>query len=144
MVFGATGARAAEAQASARSFLAEAGESRVDVHDLRDGFFPAAFATIKELFEALKDEENPDLILTHTRADHHQDHRPLAELTWNTFRDHMVLGYEIPKYDPDLGNPELFVPLDGRDRRAQGGDADGAFRDPAAAALVRAGDVPWA
>ena len=111
VVFAATGARAEEAQASARSFLAEAGESRVDVHDMRDGFFPASFATIKELFEALKDDENPDLIVTHARADQHQDHRTLAELTWNTFRDHMVLGYEIPKYDPDLGNPELFVPL---------------------------------
>ncbi len=111
VVFGAAGTRADEAQASARGFLSDAGQSRVDVHDFRDGFFPAAFATIKDMFEALKQEERPDLILTHMRADHHQDHRTLAELTWNTFRDHLVLGYEIPKYDPDLGNPELFVPL---------------------------------
>lgn len=111
VVFGAGGPRAEEAQASARDFLAGAADSRVDVHDLRDGFFPAAFTALKEMFEALKQQEQPDLILTHARADHHQDHRTLAELTWNTFRDHLVLGYEIPKYDPDLGNPELFVPL---------------------------------
>lgn len=113
VVFSATPERAAEAQASARSFLAGAAQAQVDVHDLRDGFFPAAFATLKDMFETLKDEEKPDLILTHAREDHHQDHRLVAELTANTFRDHVVLGYEIPKYDPDLGNPGLFVPLGG-------------------------------
>lgn len=112
VVFSAPGERALEAEASARSFLSAAAEARVDVHGLRDGFFPAAFATLKEMFEALKRELQPDLILTHTRDDHHQDHRQLAELTWNTFRDHLVLGYEIPKYDPDLGNPNVFVPLE--------------------------------
>jgi LmbE family N-acetylglucosaminyl deacetylase len=111
VVFSATGERTEEARASARYFLTSAGESRIDVHDLRDGFFPAAFTQLKEAFEALKREIQPDLILTHTREDHHQDHRLLAELTWNTFRDHLVLGYEIPKYDPDIGNPNVFVPL---------------------------------
>ncbi len=112
VVFSATAARADEAQASARSFLADAASSRIDLHEVRDGFFPAAFADLKEMFEALKREEAPDLILTHAREDHHQDHRQLAELTWNTWRDHLVLGYEIPKYDPDLGNPGVFVPLE--------------------------------
>jgi LmbE family N-acetylglucosaminyl deacetylase len=69
-------------------------------------------AQIKEAFEALKARISPDLIFTHYRHDLHQDHRLIAELTWNTFRDHLVLEYEIPKYDGDLGVPNLFVPLD--------------------------------
>jgi LmbE family N-acetylglucosaminyl deacetylase len=111
VVFSATSARAEEAQASARDFLAGARASRIDVHDLRDGYLPAAFERLKDTFESLKQEVAPDLILTHCRDDHHQDHRVIAEITWNTFRNHLVLGYEIPKYDPDLGNPNLFVPL---------------------------------
>jgi len=111
VVFSAPDARAEEARASARAFLAEAGESRIDLHDARDGFFPAAFTPLKETCEALKRETRPDVIFSHVREDHHQDHRTLAELTWNTWRDHLVLGYEIPKYDPDLGNPNVFVPL---------------------------------
>ncbi len=112
MVFSATGARSDEAHASARAFLGDAAEARVDVHDVRDGFFPAAYARLKEMFEELKRGERPDLILTHAHGDHHQDHRTLAEITASTFRDHLVLGYEVPKYDPDLGNPNLLVPLD--------------------------------
>ncbi len=112
VVFSASHERAAEAQSSARAFLAGAGDSRVDVHDFRDGFFPAESLRLKEQFETLKAETAPDLIFTHVRPDHHQDHRTLAELTANTWRDHLVLGYEIPKYDPDFGNPNLFVPLD--------------------------------
>jgi LmbE family N-acetylglucosaminyl deacetylase len=111
VVFSAVGERAEEARASARDFLAGAAGSRIDLHDSRDGFFPAAFTALKERFETLKAEEKPDLILTHTREDHHQDHRTLAELTANTFRDHLVLGYEIPKYDPDFGNPNVFMNL---------------------------------
>ena len=110
-VFSATGERAAEAEAGAARFLAAAGEREVVLHGFRDGFFPAAFTALKERFEAIKPAFAPDLVLTHRRADHHQDHRTLAELTWNTFRGHLVLEYEIPKYDPDLGNPNLFVPL---------------------------------
>jgi LmbE family N-acetylglucosaminyl deacetylase len=112
VVFSAPPERAAEARASAAAFLADAATAEVEVHDARDGFFPAAFASLKEIFESLKRDLRPDLILTHVREDHHQDHRVLAELTANTFRDHLVLGYEIPKYDPDLGNPNVFVPLD--------------------------------
>jgi len=111
VVLSAHGTRAEEARASATDFLSRARTSRIDVHDLRDGLFPAEFERLKEIFEQLKGETVPDLILTHARHDHHQDHRTTAEVTWNTFRDHLVLGYEIPKYDPDIGNPNLFVPL---------------------------------
>ena len=79
--------------------------------DFRDGYFPYDGAEIKRFFEELKGEFSPDVILTHQRADLHQDHRMTCELTWNTFRDHLVLEYEIPKYDGDMGAPNLFVPL---------------------------------
>jgi LmbE family N-acetylglucosaminyl deacetylase len=111
VVFSATGARAEEARASANDFLSRAETAQIDTYDVRDGFFPAEFERLKEIFETLKYEASPDLILTHHRHDHHQDHRTIAELTWNTFRNHLILGYEIPKYDPDLGNPNLFMPL---------------------------------
>jgi len=83
----------------------------VVLKSFRDGFFPWAGADVKEVFEGLKGEVDPDLVIVPHRADAHQDHRLVAELTWNTFRDHLVLEYEIPKYDGDLGNPNLFVPL---------------------------------
>jgi LmbE family N-acetylglucosaminyl deacetylase len=110
VVFGARGARADEARASAAEFLAQAGGHEVRVHDFEESFFPHHGAEIKRAFEALKDAR-PDAVFTHTRHDLHQDHRVLAELTWNTFRDHLVLEYEIPKYDGDLGQPGVFVPL---------------------------------
>lgn len=104
--------RAEEARASARTFLATARSSEVVIHSARDGFFPAAFEPLKEIFEGLKRTFAPDLIFTHYRNDRHQDHRMVSELTHNTFRDHLILEYEIPKYDPDLGNPNLFVTLE--------------------------------
>ena len=103
--------RAAEARSSAAAFLRDAGSSRVDVHAFRDGFLPGVWADVKETFESLKDFE-PELVLTHARDDLHQDHRLACELTWNTFRDQLVLEYEVPKYDGDLGRPNLFVPLE--------------------------------
>lgn len=110
VVFGAAGARAAEARASAARFLgATAAEVRVFEH--RDGFFPAEGVAIKERFEELKTLPAPDLIFTHYRDDRHQDHRTLSDLAWNTWRGHTILEYEIPKYDGDLGSPNLFVPL---------------------------------
>jgi LmbE family N-acetylglucosaminyl deacetylase len=112
IVFTAKGERAEEARSSAAAFLASAGEAKVTVHEFRDGFFPDEFAALKKAFEALKLQIKPDLILTHAPGDHHQDHRVIAELTWNTFRDHLILGYEIIKYDPDLGNPNVFFNLD--------------------------------
>ena len=72
---------------------------------------PFAGAEIKAVFETLKNTVSPDLIFTHSRADAHQDHRTIAETTWNTFRNHFILEYEIPKYDGDLGRPSVFVPL---------------------------------
>ncbi len=111
VVFSGRGAREAEARDSAASFLADAAAATVRVEAFRDGYFPAEFTGLKDYFEGLKYEFQPDVILTHRRDDHHQDHRAIAELTWNTFRDHLVLAYEIPKYDPDLGNPNVFVPL---------------------------------
>lgn len=111
VVLGAAGERAEEARASAGEFLQPAGAAKVAVHDFRDGFFPSCFVDIKETFERLKADIEPDLILTHMRDDRHQDHRAVSDLTWNTFRRHLILEYEIPKYDGDLGQPNLYVPL---------------------------------
>lgn len=111
VVFSATSERGDEARCSAGDFLAAAGWSSITVHSFRDGFFPSELPYVKDAFESLKETFQPNLIFTHHRADHHQDHRIIAELTWNTYRDHLVLEYEIPKYDPDMGNPNLFVPL---------------------------------
>jgi LmbE family N-acetylglucosaminyl deacetylase len=103
--------RAEEAARSAEAMLEGAPASRVILKNFRDGYFPYDGADIKGFFEELKAELSPDVILTHQRSDLHQDHRVTCELTWNTFRDHLILEYEIPKYDGDLGAPNLFVPL---------------------------------
>ncbi len=110
VVFTSGGERAQEARASARLFLEGAGESRVDIFDFRDAFLPYTGVEVKERFESLK-EVSPDVVFTHCREDLHQDHRFLNELTWSTFRGDLVLEYEIPKYDGDMGRPNLFVPL---------------------------------
>jgi LmbE family N-acetylglucosaminyl deacetylase len=111
VVLAAAGVREREAVASAAAFLKDVEQTTVVLKSFRDGFFPWAGAEVKEVFEGLKGEVDPDLVIAPRRADAHQDHRLVAELTWNTFRDHLVLEYEIPKYDGDLGNPNLFVPL---------------------------------
>jgi LmbE family N-acetylglucosaminyl deacetylase len=110
VVLAASGRRAAEAEASARAFLAGAGRSDVRILDFRDRFLPYEGAPVKEAVADLVDVA-PDLVLTHMRDDLHQDHRLACELTWNTFRDHLILEYEIPKYDGDRGRPNVFVPL---------------------------------
>jgi LmbE family N-acetylglucosaminyl deacetylase len=110
VVLGADGGRADEARAGAEAFLAACSRPEVAVHGFRDGFFPYVGGEVKEVFEALKPQE-PDLVLTHSRHDLHQDHRLVCELTWNTFRDHLILEYEIPKYDGDLPVPNLYVPV---------------------------------
>jgi LmbE family N-acetylglucosaminyl deacetylase len=110
VVLAAPDARDEEARSSAEQFLAAAGSAEVLVHQFRDGFLPYSGGEVKEVFETLKAVE-PDVILTHTRHDLHQDHRLACELTWNTFRDHLILEFEIPKYDGDLGTPNVFVPL---------------------------------
>jgi len=111
VVLAAPGERGDEARASAAAFLAAAGSARVEVHGLRDGFLPHLGTEVKELFEDLKGRVDPQVVFTHTRHDLHQDHRLACELTWNTFRNHLILEYEIPKVDGDLGRPNVFVPL---------------------------------
>ena len=111
VVFSGDDVRAGEARKSAASFLQDVKDNRIDILKFRDGYFPFDGATIKDAFEALKRDFEPSLILTHWQGDAHQDHRLVAELTHNTFRNHLVLEYEIPKYDADLGNPNFFVPL---------------------------------
>ena len=110
VVFTAAGEREREARESAAYVLSDAAERRITIKGFRNGFFPYVAGEIKEFFETLKFAE-PELILTHYRHDLHQDHRVIAELTWNTFRSHLVLEYEIPKYDGDLGAPNVFVDL---------------------------------
>ena len=114
VVFSSNPARAKEANKSAIALLNEV-NYQIDILDFRNGFFPYIGAQIKEYFESLKKSVNPDLIFTHYRNDLHQDHRILSELAWNTFRDHLILEYEIPKFDGDLGQPNLFVSLSKED-----------------------------
>jgi LmbE family N-acetylglucosaminyl deacetylase len=104
--------RALEAERSAHHLLDGRCPSKIVVQSFRDGFFPYEAVPIKELFEALKDDVCPDLIFTHYRRDRHQDHRLVSELTYNTFRDHLVLEYEVMKKDGDLGRPNMYVWLD--------------------------------
>jgi LmbE family N-acetylglucosaminyl deacetylase len=111
VVFSAGAVRDDEARRSAERFLAGSRGSTVVVKDFRNSFFPHVGDRIKEYFEELKAMVRPDLIFTHARQDLHQDHRVIHELTWNSFRNHLVLEYEIPKYDGDLGTPNFFVPL---------------------------------
>jgi LmbE family N-acetylglucosaminyl deacetylase len=111
VVLGADGEREREARASAKAFTDAAADSDVVVHGFRDGFFPYIGGEVKDVFEDLKSRLDPDVILTHARHDLHQDHRLVCELTWNTWRDHLILEYEIPKYDGDLGTPNVFVPV---------------------------------
>jgi LmbE family N-acetylglucosaminyl deacetylase len=108
---GGGGPREREARKSADLFLARAWRRRVDVHAFRDGFFPYLGGEVKDAFEALARVGSPDLVFTHTREDRHQDHRLVSDLTWNTFRSQLILEYEVPKYDGDLGMPNCFVPL---------------------------------
>src|SRR5262249_8730539 len=110
VVFSADEQRATEARGSAKAMLRAAASADVVIHHFSDGFFPSELVRMEHTFEELKSFQ-PNLILTHYKADHHQDHRIVSELTWNTFRDHLVFEYEVLKYDPDLGNPNLFVQL---------------------------------
>jgi LmbE family N-acetylglucosaminyl deacetylase len=111
MVFSSTPQRKREARKSAQLFLNKTAASRVVFRNFRDGYFPFQGARIKDSFELLKKSFVPDLIFTHFRDDLHQDHRLICNLTWNTFRNHLILEYEIPKYDGDFGAPNLFVGL---------------------------------
>lgn len=111
VVFSTPGPRRQEALKAADLFAGEC-DKQVILEDFRDGFLPYNGGQVKDAFERIKQQVNPDLIFTPWRGDAHQDHRLLAELAWNTFRNHLILEYEIPKYDGDMGRPNVFVPLE--------------------------------
>jgi LmbE family N-acetylglucosaminyl deacetylase len=111
IVMSADGERADEARAGAERFLAGVERKTITVAAFRDAWFPAQFAELKGFFRELALEAPPDLVFTHRCEDVHQDHRTVAELTWQTFRDQPILEYEIPKYEGDLGHPNVFAPL---------------------------------
>jgi len=111
VVFSAIGPREAEARRGAELFMGSRRSVEPLLKSFPDSFMPFVGAEIKAVFEELKQTISPDVIFTHSRKDAHQDHRLISELTWNTFRDHLILEYEIPKYDGDLGQPNIFVPL---------------------------------
>ncbi len=112
VIFSSTKERKAEATASANAYLENIHDTNIIVKSFRNGYFPYIGAEIKDYFEILKREISPDIIFTHYRDDLHQDHRTISNLTWNTFRNHLILEYEIMKYDGDLGTPNYFVQLD--------------------------------
>lgn len=103
--------RKVEAERAAAAFIEGTSDSNIMIHSFRDGFFPYIGGEIKLVFEELKSLIAPDIIFTHYGGDAHQDHRLVSELTWNTYRDHLIFEYEIPKYDGDLGSPNAFFEL---------------------------------
>lgn len=111
VVFCSNDVRAAEAKACAEKFLQNAKHKNIIIKDFRDGFLPYVGYDVKDFFEEVKQQVSPDLIFTHYRDDKHQDHRLVSELTLNTFRDHLILEYEIPKYDGDMGQPSAYMPV---------------------------------
>jgi len=119
LVLSAEGKRAEEARHSAQFLLANAGQADVVLKTFRDGYFPWEGAEIKAYLEKLARGLQPDIVFTHRRTDLHQDHRTVGDLTWNQFRDHFILEYEIPKYDGDLSAPNFFVPLTEEEARAK-------------------------
>jgi LmbE family N-acetylglucosaminyl deacetylase len=104
--------RGKEALEGANAFLESVKLKKIDIQQFRESYFPFVGANIKDYFEKLKKEFSPDLVLTHYGNDAHQDHHLISDLTWNTFRDHFILEYEVPKYDGDLGSPNFYVHLD--------------------------------
>ena len=111
IVFSAPGPRAEEARGSAGEFLKGVERREVRIGSFRESYFPSEWPLIKEWYEEIKANFNPDVVFTHYRDDRHQDHRVLSDLAWNTFRNHLILEYEILKYDGDLGRPNVFIPL---------------------------------
>ena len=120
VVFSGDSVRAAEARGSGRRFLGAAAADRVQLLPFRDRYFPTQWEEIKDHFDAIRRDTAPELIFTHRRDDAHQDHRVVSELTWCAFRNHWILEYEIPKFEGDLGNPNVLVPLSAElaDRKA--------------------------
>lgn len=119
VVLSCGGARREEAERARERLLLPDCRGRFVAGDLPDGRFPAAYAALKDRFEALKEAEPPDVILCHERDDRHQDHRAVNELAWSTFRDHLILEYEVPKWDGGLGQPNVYVPVDAQSVRAK-------------------------
>lgn len=117
VVLSAQGRRGDEARAGAAAFMGEGEGRTLECHGFRDGYYPYLGAEIKDVFEDMKRRLQPDVIFTHARHDLHQDHRLVNELTWNTWRDHLVLEYEVPKYDGDLAAPNAFVAVEGEHAR---------------------------
>jgi|SRR5579875_827878 LmbE family N-acetylglucosaminyl deacetylase len=113
-VLSATGARAVEAEASAAAFLTGAASAKVELAAFKDSFFPYQGTELKDWFIDLKSRVNPDIIFTHSRDDAHQDHREVSQLTWNAFRNHLILEYEIPKWDGDLERRNGYIPLEAK------------------------------
>ena len=111
VVFSAPGSRADEASRSANDFLGRVTNKQVKIGSFRESYFPSEWPAIKDWFEQIKASFDPEVVFTHYRDDRHQDHRVLSDLAWNTFRNHLILEYEILKYDDDLGRPNVFVPL---------------------------------
>jgi LmbE family N-acetylglucosaminyl deacetylase len=111
IIFSSNDIRKQEAITSAEQFLSDVANKKIIIKSFRDGFFPFQGAEIKEYFEEIKQDISPDLIFTHYRNDRHQDHRLISDLTWNTWRNQLILEYEIPKYDGDLGIPNFYVEL---------------------------------
>lgn len=111
VVFSGEEGREREARKSAERLVGRAGSLELEVLDFPDGCLPDRRADLKDVFERVKRASTYDLIFTHRGGDRHQDHRVVSRLTWETFRGHLVLEYEIPKYDGDLGQPNVFVPL---------------------------------
>lgn len=114
IVFSSDLQRKKEAVISAKTFLNYANVAKIKIENFRNGFFPYIGVELKEYFENIKNNISPDVIFTHYRFDLHQDHRAVSELTWNTFRNSLILEYEIPKYDGDFGSPNMFMPLEFR------------------------------
>lgn len=127
LVLTSTPERRDEAAAGADRFLADAASREVEILDHRDGYLPYSGRDVKDTFEDLKKRVAPDIVFTHYRHDLHQDHRLACELTWNTYRDHLILEYEIPKWDGDLGNPNLFVPLEAETATKKASDVVSCF-----------------
>jgi LmbE family N-acetylglucosaminyl deacetylase len=111
IVFASNKVRKQEAEKSATAFLGGFKNTNIRIREFRNGYFPFVGAEIKDYFEEIKRDVAPEVIFTHYRHDRHQDHRTISDLTWNTFRDHLILEYEIPKYDGDMGCPNFFIGL---------------------------------
>ena len=111
VIFSGDDVREAESRAAARNLLGAGPHCTVEVHRFRGSFFPYLGADLKDAFESIKSRYTPDLIFTHFLQDRHQDHRVVAELSWNTFRDHAILEYEIAKFEGDLALPNVYSPI---------------------------------